>query len=63
MTSLPYGRISAVSFVADRSIFGKFAASSTVAIAVGNVGYEVEFRGDERARHAHDVILHYVLQH
>ena len=62
MTSLPYSRISAVSFVADKSMFGKFAASSTVAIQVGSVGYEVEFRGDEKARHAHDVILHYVLQ-
>ncbi|GAA1904767.1 PH domain-containing protein [Lapillicoccus jejuensis] len=62
VTSLPYSRISAVSFVADKSIFGKLAASSTVAIAVGNVGHEVEFRGDEKARHAHDVILHYVLQ-
>jgi hypothetical protein len=61
LTSLPYKRIQSVSYVADKSIFGKFATSSTVAIQVGVSTYEVEFRGDVKARHAHDVILHYVI--
>ncbi|WP_270886591.1 PH domain-containing protein [Pedococcus sp. 5OH_020] len=61
VTSLPYKRIQSVSFVSDKSMFGKFVASSTVAIQVGSRMYEVEFRGDEKARHAHDVILHYVV--
>ncbi len=61
VTSLPYKRIQSVSFVADKSVFGKFAASSTVAIHVGSQQYQVEFRGDDEARHAHDVILHYIL--
>lgn len=61
LTSLPYKRIQSVSFVSDKSMFGKFAASSTVAISVGGANFEVEFRGEQKARHAHDVILHYVM--
>jgi hypothetical protein len=61
LTSLPYKRIQSVSFVSDKSMFGKFASSSTVAISVGGSNFEVEFRGEEKARHAHDVILHYVM--
>jgi hypothetical protein len=54
--------IQSVSYVSDKSMFGKFVASSTVAITVGDgKSHEVEFRGVEKARHAHDVILHYVL--
>jgi Bacterial PH domain len=62
LTSLPYKRIQSVSFVSDKSMFGKFTSSSTVAITVGDgSSHEVEFRGEEKARHAHDVILHYVI--
>lgn len=61
LTSLPYKRIQSVSYVSDKSMFGKFVASSTVAISVGGTTYQVEFRGEEKARHAHDVILHYVM--
>ena len=59
--SLPYKKIQSVSYLADKSMFGKFATSSTVAIQVGGSTYEVEFRGGVKARHAHDVILHYVI--
>src|SRR5450759_1770564 len=62
LTSLPYKRVQSVSYVSDKSMFGKFATSSTVAITVGDgSSHEVEFRGEEKARHAHDMILHYVL--
>ena len=61
LTSLPYKRIQSVSYVSDKSMFGKFATSSTVAISVGGLIHQVEFRGEEKARHAHDVILHYVM--
>lgn len=61
ITSLPYQRVQSVSFVADKSMFGKLAASSTIAIQVGSQHYEVEFRGAEKAKHAHDVILHHIL--
>ncbi|MQA16211.1 MAG: hypothetical protein GEV09_19310 [Pseudonocardiaceae bacterium] len=57
LTSVPYSRINAVSFVSDKSMLGKFASTSAVAISAGGKDYEIEFRGDEKARHAHDVIL------
>jgi len=57
LTSVPYSRINTVSFVSDRSMLGKFASSSSIAVAVGGDTYEIEFRGQEKAKHAHDVIL------
>ena len=57
LTSIPYTKVSAVSFVSDKSMFGKFSSSSTVSVQVDSRSYEVEFRGVEKAKHAHDVIL------
>ena len=57
LTSVPYGRINAVSFVSDKSFMGKFASSSTISVSAGGRDYEVQFRGDDKAKHAHDVIL------
>ncbi|WP_226361327.1 hypothetical protein [Pseudonocardia sp. ICBG1142] len=57
ITSIPYGRISSASFVADRNLLGRFASSSQIAVTVGTAVHEVAFRGDDKARHAHDVIL------
>lgn len=57
LTSIPYAKINAVSFVSDKSMLGKLASSSAIAISVGGVGYEIEFRGEQKAKHAHDVIL------
>ncbi len=57
LTSIPYNRVNAVSFVSDKSMFGKFASTSSVAISVGPRDYEIQFRGEEKAKHAHDVIL------
>jgi hypothetical protein len=57
LTSIPYSRVNAVSFVSDKSMFGKFASTSSVAISVGARDYEIQFRGEEKAKHAHDVIL------
>ncbi|SFN95743.1 PH domain-containing protein [Pseudonocardia ammonioxydans] len=57
ITSIPYSRIGTVSFVADRNVLGRFASSSTISVTVGSHTYEVEFRGDDKARLAHDVIL------
>lgn len=61
LTSLPYSKITSVAFVADRSMLGKFASSSTVAIAVGTHIHEASFRGDDKARYVHDVVLHHLL--
>lgn len=63
ITSIPYSKITSVSFVSDKSMFGKFASSSTISIAAGTHAYEVQFRGDDKARHAHDVILWHVIGH
>ena len=57
LTSVPYGKITAVSVVSDKSMLGKLISGSAVAIVAGGRTYEIEFRGDDKARHAHDVIL------
>lgn len=62
VTSIPYSRIKSVSYVSDKNVFGKFASSSTVAIDTGGKTYEVRFRGEEKAVHAHNVILWNMLQ-
>jgi len=57
LTSIPYSKVNAVSFVSDKSMLGKFSSSSSVALEVGGKTYEIVFRGDEKAKHAHDTIL------
>ena len=61
LTSLPYSRISSVSFVSDKSMLGKFVSSSAIAVTVGAHSHEVEFRGEEKAKHCHDAILWHML--
>lgn len=60
ITSIPYSTVNAVSFVSDKSMLGKFASSSSIALSVGGQTYEVEFRGEEKAKHAHDVVLGFI---
>ncbi|MER7208704.1 MULTISPECIES: PH domain-containing protein [Streptosporangium] len=60
LTSIPYARISAVSVVSNRSFAGSFFSSGAIAVHVGTHTYEVEFRGDGKAHHAHNVILHFI---
>ena len=59
ITSVPYSKISSVSVVSNRSIAGQFFSSGAIAIHVGQHIYEIEFRGDKKTKHAHNVILHY----
>lgn len=61
LTSIPYKRIQSVSYVSDKSMLGKLASNSTISIAAASTMYEVSFRGDAKAKHAHDVILHYIM--
>lgn len=58
ITSVPYSRVSSVSMVSDKSMFGKFASSSSLSISAGASSYFAEFRDVGKAKHAHDVILH-----
>jgi len=57
ITSLPIRSVTAVSFVSDKSVFGKFSSSATLAITAGSTVYEATFRGDDKARHVHDTVL------
>lgn len=61
LTSVPYNRVNAVSFVSNKSMLGKFASTGSIAVSAGGQSYEVEFRGDEKAKHAHDAILWHML--
>lgn len=62
LTSIPYSRVSAVSFISDKSLFGKFASSSEIAVTAGGRTYEVQFRGDDKAKSVHDAILSHMLE-
>ena len=46
MVSIPYRNIQSVSFVADKSMFGTFASSSTIAIRTAAAVHEATFRGE-----------------
>lgn len=57
ITSIPYHRITSVSMVSNKSWGGNFFSSGSIAIHVGAQTYEVEFRGDEKSGHVHNVVL------
>jgi hypothetical protein len=57
ITSIPYGRITSVSVISNKSWGGGFFSTGSIAIHVGAQTYEVEFRGDEKSHHVHNVIL------
>lgn len=57
VTSIPYRQVQAVSFVADKSMLGRFASSSTIAITAGGAVHEATFRGEDKARWVHDTVL------
>ena len=61
LTSVPYSRVQAVSFVSNKSMLGKWSSTSEVAILVGGKEHECEFRGHEKARAVHDVILKHIV--
>jgi hypothetical protein len=61
LTSVPYNRVQAVSFVSNKSVLGKWSSSSEVAILVGGATHECQFRGHEKARLVHDTILQHIV--
>ena len=61
LTSIPYGKISSVSFVSDQSMMGKHFSTSTISVSSGAKDYVVDFRGADKAAHAHNVILWHAL--
>lgn len=60
ITSIPYSKITSVSVVSNKSWGGSFFSSGSIAIHVGTHTYEVDFRGDQKSHHVHNVILHYI---
>ncbi|GII84350.1 hypothetical protein Ssi03_23400 [Sphaerisporangium siamense] len=60
ITSIPYSKITSVSVVSNKSMAGSFFSSGTIAINVGTHVYEMEFRGEQKSHHVHDVILYYI---
>lgn len=61
ITSIPYERITSVSVVSNKSWAGSFFSTGSIAIHVGTQTYEVDFRGHEKSRHVHEVILHHIM--
>lgn len=60
ITSIPYGKITSISVVSDKSWAGAFFSTGSIAINVGTHVYQVSFRGDQKSHHVHNVILHYL---
>ncbi|WP_229075657.1 PH domain-containing protein [Actinoplanes sp. DH11] len=57
ITSIPYGKVSSVSVISNKSWAGQFFSSGTIAITVGTHTYEIEFRGSDKAHQVHNLIL------
>ena len=57
ITSVPYSQIRSVSVVSNKSWSGSFYSTSSIAIDVGGSVREADFRGEQKARHVHDLIL------
>ncbi|WP_199438861.1 PH domain-containing protein [Umezawaea beigongshangensis] len=60
LVSLPYQRISSVAVLSNKSFGGSFFSTSSIAITSGTHVHEVEFRGHDKAHHAHNVILWHI---
>lgn len=60
ITSIPYAKITSVSVVSNKSWAGNYFSTGSIAINVGTHTYEVDFRGDQKSHHVHNVILHYI---
>jgi hypothetical protein len=57
LTSIPYDKITSVSVVSNKSWAGGFFSTGAIAIHVGTQTYEMEFRGDQKSHHVHNVVL------
>lgn len=62
VTSIPYRQVQSVAFVSDKSVMGRFASSSTIAITAGGTVHEATFRGDDKARWVHDTVLWHAMR-
>lgn len=61
MISLPYSRIAEVGVLSNASLMGAFFSTSEIYVRTsGGDLHEIEFRGVEKAKYAHDLILFYI---
>jgi hypothetical protein len=60
LVSLPYSRITSVAVTSNKSLMGNFFSSSSIAVSAGAATHEVEFRGQEKAHHMHNLILWHI---
>ena len=60
LVSLPYSRINSVAVTSNKSLMGGFFSSSSIAVSSGNALHEVEFRGQDKAHHMHNLILWHI---
>jgi hypothetical protein len=61
LTSIPYTKVNGVSFVSDKSIWG-FASTSSISVSAGGREHLADFRGEQKAKHVHDVVLWHMMQ-
>lgn len=54
LTSIPYSKIDNVSYVSDKNVF---RSTSVISFTSGTKDYGVQFSGEDKASHAHNVIL------
>jgi hypothetical protein len=60
LISIPYSKITSVAVVSNKSWAGNFFSSSSIAVMAGPHIHEVEFRGQDKAHHVHNVILWHI---
>lgn len=59
VTSIPYRSVTSISTVSEKSAL-KAASSSTIAITAGGHTHEAAFKGDDKAKLIHDVVLQHI---
>lgn len=62
LVSIPYSRIESVSVISDKSWTSSYFSTSSIAVATARETHEVEFRGEGKAKHAHNLILWHMLR-
>ena len=62
VTSVPYRQVQSISIVSNKSAMGSFFSSGSLAITAGGKDHVAEFRGTEKVKHIHDVVMHHLLQ-
>jgi hypothetical protein len=62
LVSMPYHKVSSVAVLSDASLAGRFFSTSVLHVATGAGSHEIEFRGADKARQAHDLILSNLIQ-